>query len=79
MIVTKISGTRSYILVEFDHRSIKILGELTTSPTFYADFNSIKKWEPPFDFEEITEEKKQQLVNAVLDYSANKELKIHFD
>lgn len=35
-----------------------ITGKGTSEPKFYADIISIKKWEPPFDNEEITEEVK---------------------
>jgi hypothetical protein len=38
----KITGVRSYILVERDVRTLKITGELTTAPAFYADSISIK-------------------------------------
>jgi hypothetical protein len=50
----KITGTSSYILVEFDHRTVRISGELTNSPAFYAYLDSIKNWEPPFQNSEIT-------------------------
>jgi hypothetical protein len=57
----KIIGARDYILVQYDHRSVKISGELTTTPAFYADLSSIKNWEPPYENVAITNEEKIQL------------------
>lgn len=75
----KITGTRSYILVEFDHRSIKITGELTTTPAFYADINSIKHWESPYDNIIITEEEKKLIIKRILQESEDKVFKIYFE
>ena len=74
----KFSGTRSYILVEFDHRTVKISGELTSTPAFYASISSIKNWEPPFENIEITDEEKKQIVERVSNED-NGELKIIFE
>lgn len=62
----KITGTRSYVLVEFDYRTVRIAGELTTKPAFYADLNSIKNWEPPYEYMEVTKEEKKEIVRKVL-------------
>ena len=75
----KIIGSRSYIIVDYDHRNIKIIGELTTTPIFYADIASIKKWEPPFDNIEVTEKGKVNIIQRITDETKNKELKIIFD
>ena len=75
----KISGTRSYILVEFDHRTVKISGELSTTPVFYADKSSIKNWEPPFNNLKITEEEKESIVAAVIEETNGKDMKIIFE
>lgn len=72
----KITGTRSYILVEFDHRTVKIQGELTTTPTFYADLNSIKNWEPPFDNLVISEGEKKQIIEAILKENRTSKIQI---
>jgi hypothetical protein len=61
----KITGTRSYILVEFDHRTIKIEGELTTTPAFHASISSIKNLESPYEKEEVTEDEKGEIVRRV--------------
>lgn len=40
----KITGTRNYIDVEFDDKTVRIEGELTTTPSFYASIRSIRNW-----------------------------------
>ena len=74
----KITVTRSFILVEFDHRTVKISGELTSAPAFYASISSIKNWEPPFENIEITDEEKKQIVERVSKENRG-ELKIIFE
>lgn len=74
----KITGTRSYILVEFDHRTVKISGELTLDPAFYADRDSITKWEFPYDSEEITAEEKEAIIKGVSEQN-NPGFRILFD
>ena len=74
----RITGTRSYILVEFDSRSVKIAGELTTTPAFYASVGSIKKWESPFDELEISPEEKREIIEQVLAHN-NPTFRIIFD
>ena len=64
--IIKISGTRSYILVEFDSRAVKVAGELTTTPAFYASAGSIKRWESPFDHMEVSPEDKKMIIAQVL-------------
>ena len=61
----KITGTRSYILVEFDYRTVKIKGELTATPAFYADAGSIKNWEAPYQHTPVTEVEKKEIIHAV--------------
>lgn len=74
----KITGTRSYILVEYDHRTVKIEGELTTTPAFYASIGSIKNWESPYENMPVTEEEKKEIINRVLEEN-NPEFKIIFE
>ena len=73
----KITGTRSYILAEFDFRTVKIAGELTTTPAFYAYLSSIKNWEPPYQSQKVTEEEKKEIVKRVLEQE-NPNFKIIF-
>lgn len=75
----KITGTRSYILVEFDHRTVKIAGELTTTPVFYAEINSIKNWEAPYNKVAVTEEEKQEIIRRVNEESKAGQVKIIFE
>lgn len=63
----KITGTRSYILVGFDYRTVKIKGELTATPVFYAAVGSIKNWESPYDNLSVTEEEKKEIIKKVLE------------
>jgi len=74
----RITGTRSCIMVEYDYRTVKIAGELTTAPAFYADRSSIKKWEPPYDNVEITTEEIALIVNRILEQT-NDAFKIFFE
>lgn len=75
----KITGARDHIIVKFDHRSIKILGELTTTQAFYADIKSIKYWEPPFESEMISDIEKNEIVQKVLDKTKDQVFKIYFE
>ncbi|OQP57927.1 hypothetical protein A3860_39720 [Niastella vici] len=74
----KITGTRSYILVEFDYRTIKIAGELTTTPAFYAYINSIKNWEPPYENMEVTNKEIEEIIKKVTEYN-NPAFPIYFE
>jgi len=54
-----ITGTRSYMIVDFGDRKVKVQGELTLTPAFYGYINSIKNWEPPYENEVISGSVKQ--------------------
>lgn len=75
----KITGTRSYILIEFDYRTVKIAGELTITPAFYAEISSIKNWEKPYDNMAVTEEEKKEIIRRVNEENSKNELKIIFE
>ncbi|MBE9468860.1 MAG: hypothetical protein IMY72_11170 [Bacteroidetes bacterium] len=76
----KITGTRSHIRVEIEGKVILINGELTTTPAFYADIKSIKKWEPPYDQEEITEEEKTKLIQIITEESQKEgNIRVYFE
>ena len=62
----KVTGTGSYILVGYDYRTVKIAGELTITPAFYADSRSINNWEPPYENLKVTEEEKKEIVMTLL-------------
>ncbi|WP_109852760.1 Imm74 family immunity protein [Aquimarina sp. AU58] len=76
----KIKGGRSYIRVEIEKgKEIVIHGELTMTPEFYADFDSIKKWEPPFDKETITTEDKKSLALRIMSESKDTSVPVIFE
>lgn len=80
MKVTKFEGLgRGLIKVWFDEKSILITGELTMTPNFYSDSNSIKKWEYPYENEQITDLIKSKIINAIEDYSKNSKIPIIFE
>ena len=62
-----------------DKREVYITGEGTTEPKFYADIISIKKWEPPFDNEEITEEVKTQIIKVIENDSKKRKVSVVFE
>jgi len=74
----KITGTRAYILAEFDHRTVKIAGELTTTPAFYASISSIKNWEPPYNNMVVTIEEKKEIIRRIT-YQNESDFKIIFE
>jgi len=74
----KITGTRSYMIVEIRNRKVKIQGELTSAPAFYASAGTIENWEPPFEKIKITEEEKNEIIQEVLAHN-NPEFKIYFE
>lgn len=66
----KIIGGRSYIRVFTEEgKEIVIQGELTMAPKFYADFSSIKKWEPPFENDFLSEDMKRKLAFQIINES----------
>ena len=72
--------TRSKMLVEFGNKKLYIQGEATMTPAFYADINSIKSWEPPFENIEISEEEKAELIKKITEESQKEgRIKIIFD
>lgn len=73
--IKKIEGTRSYILVTFNDKVIKIDGELTLTPAFYADQTTIRVNETD---EIIPDFEKENIINQILQYN-NPEFQINFD
>lgn len=74
----KIRGTRSYIIVEFKDKEVKIQGELTLTPAFYADKSSIKNWESPYQDIPLTDFEKKELIDEITKYN-NPEFEVIFD
>lgn len=76
----KIKGGRSYIRVETEEgREIVIQGELTMTPIFYADYDSIKHWEAPFENEIITERIKKMLAFQIMNESSKTNVPVIFE
>jgi hypothetical protein len=76
-VIKGITGTRSYIHVEFDNKTIWIEGELTLTPAFYADKRTMKILEKP-EYS-LSEEEKGQIVSEVLQHNSGKPVKIFFE
>jgi hypothetical protein len=74
----KITGTSSYILVEFDHRTVKIQGELTTTPAFYASIGSIINWEHPYGNIKVSQEEKNEIITKIIEQN-NPDFKVIFE
>ncbi len=75
----KITGTRSTLIVETEGKTLIIKGELTVTPAFYADSDSIRYWEPPFDDIKISEEEKLRIIDKIKKYNENQGVKIIFE
>ncbi|SDD28373.1 Imm74 family immunity protein [Williamwhitmania taraxaci] len=72
--------TPSKMLVEKGDKKILIMGEATLTPAFYADIKSIKKWESPYDKEEITEEEKTELIQRITEESQKEgNIRVYFE
>lgn len=84
-IVNIVFEFRSAFEVFFDNgKSIRVLGEMMAVPEFYADppISSIKKFEAPYQNEEITEDIRQEIVNKIIKYSrenGNPPTLVYFD
>jgi hypothetical protein len=79
MVIKRITGTRSYITVTLEDRSIDIQGELTLTPEFYADRSSINHWNEPYQDILISDTEKEELIKAILKFNTSQELKISFE
>lgn len=75
----KITGTRNTLIIETEGKKLIIKGELTVTPAFYADSDSIEYWEPPYDNIKISEEDKLRIIEEVKKYNENQEVKIVFE
>lgn len=75
----KIRGGRSYIIVEVGENELKINGELTTTPMFYAEKESIKYWKTPKGLVPISEKEKDQLILQIIAETKNAKVPILFD
>lgn len=60
-------------------KEMYIQGEGTTEPKFYADLDSIKNWEPPYENEIISETEKIEIIKAIERESKKGKIPIVFD
>jgi hypothetical protein len=82
MKITKFEGIgRGLILIKihFNEKSILITGELTITPIFYADISSIKKWDPPYENEEIDDSTRNDIIESIENYTKEAKVKVLFD
>jgi hypothetical protein len=75
----RITGTPSCIWIEINGKTIKAMGELTITPAFYANKNSMNHWERPYEDEVIDEKTREWIINSVMEYTKDLEFKIYFD
>jgi hypothetical protein len=58
--------TRGSMIVRYGDKTATIYGELIFEPpTFYAEINSIKKWDKPFDSKEISDAEKKEIIEFI--------------
>lgn len=76
--ILKITGTSSYIDIEFEGKIVKIQGELLING-FVTYIDSIKNWEPPYHNIEISEDVKDRIISAVFHQTKNSSFKINFE
>lgn len=78
-IVYKIK-TPSQMEVIFDNKRLLVEGEGTMTPMFYADINSLKCWESPFENTYITDKEKREIIEYITQESQKEgQIKIVFE
>lgn len=75
----KIRGGRSYVIIEVGKNEIRIDGELTITPAFYAEAESIKYWKTPKGLVSISEEERDRLILQIIEETKNAKVPILFD
>ncbi|PJI09063.1 MULTISPECIES: Imm74 family immunity protein [Clostridium] len=75
--MVKITGTRSYIKVEMNGKTVKIPGEMIIGG-FVAVKKAIKEWEKPAK-EVIDEETKEKLIREVVSKTKDSYMVITFE
>ncbi|MFD0671925.1 Imm74 family immunity protein [Cohnella sp. GCM10027633] len=74
--MVKITGTRSYIIVEINGKTVKIPGEMIVGG-FVAYKNAIIEWEEPFR-EPIDEQTRAALISEVVNKTKDSSMVIEF-
>ena len=73
----KITGTSSYIKIEYDGKTLKVNGEMFVGG-FVAYINTMK-WEPPHENELLDEKLKKEIISAVVNQTKDKDFRIEFE
>ncbi len=74
----EITGTRSYIKVELNGKTVKIKGEMLVGG-FVAYKDTIKHWETPYEHILIGEEEQADIINRVIEETKDSDFKIEFE
>lgn len=72
----KITGTRSYIDVEYNGKTARFSGELSIDG--FAAIVSTMKWLPPDDKQPVTETERISLMKTVIEELKNNKNKVFF-
>ncbi len=76
----KITGGTNYVTFDFGNGYvIKADGEMLVGRRFVVYKDTMKKWEPPHDNEEFTEEHIEKIVDEVNKSMTNKSVQIIFE
>jgi len=65
--------------IRYNEKRTIVTGELTLTPAFYADINSLQHWIAPHEDIEIPEAEKQIIISTIMNESKDKKLRIYFD
>jgi hypothetical protein len=74
----KITGTSKYIVVHINNKKVKVQGEMLVGG-FLAYTDTIKHWESPHDNEQIDANTRDEIKNAIINYTEHSSFKIEFD
>ncbi|MEG0268471.1 MAG: Imm74 family immunity protein [Carnobacterium sp.] len=74
----KITGTKSYIRIEIDGKTLKIEGEMIVGG-FVAYKNSITNWDSPYETQIIDEDTKNEIVQKVIETTKDTHMVISFE
>lgn len=73
-----ITGTSTYVKIEFEGKVVKATGELVVGG-FSALKSSMKYWKEPYQSEVFNLEIRDKIVEEVNKYCRNKEFKVVFE
>lgn len=74
----KITGTSSYVKIEYDGKIVKASGEMIVGG-FVAFKSSMKAWEEPHQSEEFSSEIRDKIIYDVIEYCKGKDFKVEFE